>query len=49
MQKWKCLCEFVTFLDKDMTVNKVFALRTHTHVSKRLTGKAITLMHYLKA
>ncbi len=45
MQKLKCLREFVTFIDKDMTVNlKFFALRTRTHVSQRLTGQAFTLM-----
>ncbi len=31
---------------KDMTVNwTFFALRMHTHMSQRLTGQAITLMH----
>ncbi len=46
MQKWKCLCEFVTFIDKDMIVNRMFfALRTHMDVSQRLTVQAFTLMH----
>ncbi len=51
MLKWKRSRECMTFTDKDIYFRKlnVFALRTHTHLSKRLTGKAIMLMNWLKA
>ncbi len=35
MQKWKCSCESVTFIDKDMTVNWTFLHWGRTRICQR--------------
>ncbi len=45
MQKWKCLCEFFTFIDKDMTVNWTFLRWGRT----RICQSAWQGKHYVNA